>query len=101
MLALGLAAAGILYSRASNPAGGGSDYRVVGDQVFEVDDSPGQLAQTRRMGGQSLVMIGQFDRWFASLWHGRRLAYTVAALAALTALLCLYVSGLLHDDAID
>lgn len=98
MLVLGLAAAAFVYVESAKPAGEASGYQLSGDQVFAVDESPAQLGQTRRMGGQSLVMIAQFDRWFASLWHGRRLAYTLATLAALTALLCLYLDGLMAED---
>jgi hypothetical protein len=43
------------------------------------------------------VWTYQFDRWLASLWHGRRLAYTLAVLSALSAgvaLLCFYICRL-------
>ena len=44
--------------------------------------------QLERMGGKSYVALKDFDDWFASLWHGRRLGYTVGVLCLLGFLLC-------------
>lgn len=44
--------------------------------------------QLERMGGKSYVMLKDFDEWFADLWHGRRLAGSVAVLSVLGFLLC-------------
>ena len=51
-------------------------------------DLPGVDSLTKRdilalekMGGQSYVQFHDFREWFDSLWHGQRLAYTVAVLA--------------------
>jgi hypothetical protein len=56
------------------------------------DESPGILGidirtnrdrnQLERMGGKTYVLFKDFDEWFASLWHGRRLAGTVGVLCA-------------------
>jgi len=37
-------------------------------------------------GGTANVLAAQFSDWFAGLWHGRNLAYTIAVLTVLTAL---------------
>ena len=39
------------------------------------------VLQLEKMGGKSAVFMADFEDWFASIWHGRRLAYTVAVLA--------------------
>src|SRR5665213_2195975 len=39
------------------------------------------VLQLEKMGGKSAVFMADFEDWFASIWHGRRLAYTVAAFA--------------------
>jgi hypothetical protein len=36
-------------------------------------------------GGKANVLAAEFRDWFDSLWHGRRLAFTVAALALIAA----------------
>lgn len=36
-------------------------------------------------GGKTNMVLGEFADWLGSLWHGTRLAFTVAALTALVA----------------
>jgi hypothetical protein len=47
------------------------------------------------MGGKFAVYADQFNQWFAGLWHGRPLAYTVAVLAVAIALVCFWVARLM------
>ncbi len=49
--------------------------------------------QLERMGGKALVLTAQFSQWFGSLWHGQNLAYTVAALSAVVALVCFWIGN--------
>lgn len=39
------------------------------------------VLELEKMGGKSAVVMADFEEWFASIWHGRRLAYTVAILS--------------------
>ena len=39
------------------------------------------VLELEKMGGKSAVVAADFEEWFASIWHGRRLAYTVAVLS--------------------
>jgi len=70
--------------------------------VFAADDGDtdlaGQITSGRMyrhnlelMGGKFAVLSDQFNEWFAGLWHGRSLAYTVAVLAVAIALMCFWV----------
>jgi hypothetical protein len=43
------------------------------------------------MGGKFAVLSVRFTQWLGSLWHGRTLAYTVAALALAIALIFFWV----------
>jgi hypothetical protein len=47
------------------------------------------------MGGKFAVYADQFNEWFASLWHGRELAYTVAVLSVAVALVCFLAGRLM------
>jgi len=47
------------------------------------------------MGGKFAVYADQFNQWFASLWQGRALAYTVAVLAVAIALMCFLAGRLM------
>jgi hypothetical protein len=54
------------------------------------------------IGGKFAVYLDEFNRWFASLWHGRALAYTIAVLAIAIAVVCIRVGDLIssrQDDS--
>jgi len=62
-------------------------------------DSAPDLASDRgynfameRIGGKSAVFAAAFNRWLGSLWHGTTLAFTVASLSVLVALLCFWLA---------
>lgn len=48
------------------------------------------------MGGKAAVLFDGFNRWFASLWHGHALAYTIAVLSLAIAA-TLYVASRLCE----
>jgi hypothetical protein len=52
--------------------------------------------EMKGLGGQSNVMAAEFREWFDSLWHGRRLATTLAVLSVGSALACLLLAQLLN-----
>ncbi len=104
ILAVGLIAAALVYFLAANPTDtGAAGYRIVGGNVYALTlaESTRELQEVERIGGKSAVLLLEFHRWFLSLWHGRRLAYTLALLSAAVALLCFYVAGLMGEDVGD
>ncbi|RFU44954.1 hypothetical protein [Paraburkholderia sp. DHOC27] len=58
------------------------------EQVYGMTNSPQYTQQLQRIGGTGEVVLAQFHQWFDSLWHGKRLAFTVAALCAAAAAAC-------------
>jgi hypothetical protein len=48
------------------------------------------------MGGKFGVLLAQFSDWFASLWHGRTLAYTVGVLSIAIAAACFLLAHLMR-----
>ena len=82
--------------------------------VFAADDTDADaaadLANARMyqhnlevIGGKFAVYLDEFNRWFARLWHGRSLAFTIAVLAITIAVVCIRVGDLMSrlpdDDA--
>lgn len=53
---------------------------------FSPETSKKYLRDLELYGGTANVLAVQFQAWFAGLWRGRALAYTVAAISAITAL---------------
>jgi hypothetical protein len=54
-----------------------------------------------RIGGTATVRVVAFNRWVASLWHGRRLAATLAVLASVVAALCWHIADLMAEAGDD
>jgi multisubunit Na+/H+ antiporter MnhB subunit len=49
-------------------------------------------------GGKTNMVMSEFAEWFGSLWHGKRLAYTVAAITLLLAAAFYYFFAPLPPD---
>ncbi|MBV8200170.1 MAG: hypothetical protein JOZ15_06060 [Acidobacteria bacterium] len=75
ILAAGLLSAFVIYWNAAppNPLG------------YDPEDSKQYLRQMEVYGGKANLLAYDFREWFAGLWHGRSLAFTVAVIAALLA----------------
>jgi len=80
--------------------------------VFAADDgdadAAAEIANARMyqhnlevIGGKFAVYLDEFNRWFASLWHGRPLAWTIGVLAIAIAIVCVRVGDLMSRQAND
>jgi hypothetical protein len=76
ILGLGLAAAVVIEIRATAP-----DANPLG---YDPADTKQYLRQMEVYGGTANLLASEFRLWFASLWHGERLALTVAVLTLVT-----------------
>jgi hypothetical protein len=100
ILILGLFAALMVYILARPGVDGAVSYQIVNGQAF-VQDNSREMQQLARLGGQFAVMAFQLSQWFDSLWHGQRLAYTLAVLSLVVAYVCWHISSLMAEDAAD
>ncbi len=74
----GFVAACIIYVTASASSGG---------SLERPEDSKQYLRQMEVYGGRANVLASQAREWFRELWHGKRLAGTVAILSLVLAVL--------------
>lgn len=74
--------------------------RVLNGQVYVVplEASKRQQQEVERMGGKATVRMAEFEDWLGSLWHGKRLAFTLALLATAIGGSCVYLAGLAAED---
>jgi hypothetical protein len=63
-------------------------------QARNTKDYQGQMEY---IGGNANVLGSEISGWFAGLWHGRNLAYTLAVLTIIAALMCFYIAFALPD----
>jgi hypothetical protein len=87
ILLVGLASAALVYVLAPDDSGAGAAGGVASGKMYQ--------HTLELMGGKAAVDADRFDQWFASLWQGRTLAYTLAVLALAIALACFWVAYLL------
>lgn len=57
-----------------------------------------EMQQLERLGGRASVQTAEFDQWLSSLWHGRRLAVTLAVLGLVVGGACWRVGALMAED---
>ena len=66
------------------------------DEVDAVEHQR-EMQQLERLGGRASVQTAEFDRWLSSLWHGRRLAGTLAVLGLVVGGACWRVGALMAE----
>ena len=85
ILLAGLGSALAIYLTAANDAGGVLGYEAAGGYVYPLtpEDSKMYLHDLELYGGKANVLADELLRWFAGLWHGKTLAFTVAFITIL------------------
>lgn len=68
---------------------------------FEDSVDSHEAGAIERIGGTATVRAVQLDQWLSSLWHGERLAWTLAVLSLAVCGGCFYVAGLMDEDVGD
>jgi hypothetical protein len=91
VLLIGLTAAAFVYVLAD-----GEDL----DDANEIANARMYQHNLEVIGGKFAVYLDEFNRWFASLWHGKTLAYTIGVLAIALALVCFWIGDMIsrHGD---
>jgi hypothetical protein len=95
VLVLGIATAMAIYAFTDDAPPPSSTYVIVDGEAHAVSarSSRRYVSQLERFGGKPAVLFDELIDWVGSLWHGRRLAYTVAVLSAIAAFgLCVFAS---------
>lgn len=101
ILFAGLAVAALVYLTAKEDMSDNVGYEFVGGNVYVTQprDSKRYVHDLELYGGKAAVVVDDIDRWIASLWHGRRLAYTLAVFAIGLGLGCFFVAERMLDHS--
>ena len=83
VLVVGLMGAALIYAFATNDGDAEAAREITSGRMYQHN--------IELMGGKFAVLSTEFNQWFASLWHGKPLAYTVAVLAVAIALACFWI----------
>ena len=100
VLVLGLAAAALIYATSKDDAGPAVGYVVAEGKVYTI--APGDSKKYRHdlelYGGKAALLADDFGNWFAGLWKGRALAFTLAVISIAIAGLLFYFAKLAATD---
>jgi hypothetical protein len=90
ILFAGLAGSAIIYFNAGDDSADTIGYEFVNGQAYALSaqDSKVYRHELERFGGKAAVFADDLNRWFTSLWAGKRLACLLAGLAIGAALVC-------------
>ncbi len=100
ILLVGLMVATMVYLTATDDENNDVNNQTVEGNAYAITprDSKQNLSDLKNAGGQAAVIADDFNWWVADLWHGKRLAYTLAVLAVGVSLACLWAANLLAHD---
>ena len=89
ILVAGLIGAALIYWLTADSAVKKTEIEYANPRAYEF--------QIELLGGKATVYVVRFNEWFTGLWQGRQLAFTVAMLALVTALICFWLSKRLAE----
>ena len=90
ILLVGLGSAILIYLTADNPPDSGL--------VNDFENSKKYIHDLELYGGKANVLANELTNWFAGLWHGTSLAFTVACITIVIALGFLFFASALKAD---
>jgi len=90
ILLAGFGSAAAIYVNATAPAG---------NPFAEFEHSKRYTHSLEVNGGQFVVVATDLKNWFAGLWNGEELAFTVAWITVFTAIVYFFVASRLESDA--
>ena len=85
ILSVGFLAAIVIYLTAAEPA--------ENPLVDQLENSKIYQRSLELYGGKANLLAEQFSRWFASLWQGKSLAFTVAIITVVIAAIYYFIAS--------
>ena len=100
ILIFGLLGAVTIYVTAADQEAETLGYEFVDGVAYPIlaSESKSYRHDLERFGGKSAILADDVQRWFGGLWHGKRLAWTLALLCTVIALFCLRAARRLPGD---
>jgi len=100
ILLVGLGSAILIYLTAENDPGSIPGYEGIGGYVYPIkpEDSKTYRHDLELYGGKWNLLADDFTHWFAGLWHGKSLAFTVACTTLFISFGFFFVARHLRSD---
>ena len=99
LLLIGLSGSVAIYLTAADDSFGVLGYEIIDGQMYPIVPDKMYTHNLKQYGGAMFVFADDLSRWFSRLWHGRSLAYTIAAVTALISFGSLFFANLMSSSA--
>ena len=83
IMLIGLGSAILIYQSSGDDVEGILGYEIINGSAYPIrpEDSKVYRRDLELYGGKAAMVVDDFSRWFAGLWHGKSLAFTVAGIS--------------------
>jgi hypothetical protein len=83
IMLVGLGSAIFIYQSDENDSDSVLGYEIIDGSAYPIrpEDSRVYRRDLELYGGKAAMVVDDFSRWFAGLWHGKSLAFTVAGIS--------------------
>ncbi len=83
VMVIGFGSAISIYQSTGDDSENVLGYEIIGGSAYPIrpDDSRTYRRDLELYGGKAAIVVDDFSRWFAGLWHGKSLAFTVAVIS--------------------
>ena len=97
---VGLCSASAVYFLNEDQPDAGDGYVIVDGKTYPagVYQSKRYVRDLERFGGKANVIFNELNRWFASLWQGKKLGLTVGWLSAGVSLVIFMLARYLYPE---
>ena len=93
ILLVGFGSAVLIYLTTENDSGS-----VLGHEAITPENSKMYAHDLELYGGKANVLADELMRWFAGLWHGKSLAFTIACITIFISFVFFFVAKHLPSD---
>jgi len=95
IMLVGLGSAVLIYHSAGNDSVGILGYEIIDGSAYPIrpEDSRMYRRDLELYGGKAAMVVDDFSRWLAGLWHGKSLAFTVASISIIISFIFFFAAN--------
>ena len=95
IMLVGLGSAIFIYQSDENDSDSVLGYEIIDGSAYPIrpEDSRMYRRDLELYGGKAAMVVDDFSRWLAGLWHGKSLAFTVASISIIISFIFFFAAN--------
>jgi hypothetical protein len=95
IMLVGLGSAIFIYQSDENDSDNVLGYEIIDGSAYPIrpEDSRMYRRDLELYGGKAAMVVDDFSRWLAGLWHGKSLAFTVASISIIISFIFFFAAN--------